>query len=130
MLVAIITRYPGIRSLFYHPKDCEQALPTFKERWTWEHQDCGEEWDFYLKYTLHCLSDSDLTALMENELPSELGRLELQEDDGPWTLIKIPIKKLLSICRSILIFTHGCTRIYKLPDTFQAQSRNVTHTPN
>lgn len=97
MLVATITRYPGIRRLFYYPKDCGQALSTFKEHCIRAHQDCGEEWKFYLDYTLHCLSDNELAALLEKEIPSELGRLELPKDD--WN--KVPIEELLSFCRSV-----------------------------
>jgi hypothetical protein len=75
MLIVVITRYPGTRRLFYHPKDCRQVLSTFKEHWSipgfWG------EMEIYLDYTLHCLSDSELSALVEKELPSELGRLQL-----------------------------------------------------
>ena len=120
MLVSIITRYPGIRRLFYHPKDCKQALSTFKEHRTRTYEDCGEEWNFYLDYTLHCLSDSELTALVEKGLPSELGRVKLPEDD--WN--KVPIEELLFFCRSILDFICGC--VFHLPDTFEVQSRSLT----
>ena len=106
MLVSIITRYPGVRRLFYDPKGCGQALSTFKENWTRTYEDCGEEWNFYLDYTLHCLSDSELTALVEKELPSELGRLELPED---WN--KVPIEELLSLCRSVLYFICRCNLV-------------------
>ncbi|KAF8803961.1 hypothetical protein BYT27DRAFT_6703919 [Phlegmacium glaucopus] len=107
MLVAVITRYPGIRRLFYHPKDSGQALSTFKEHWTRAHQDCGDRWNFYRDYSLYCLSDSELTALVEKKLPSELGRLELQVVEDDWN--KIPIEKLLSFCWSVLGSIRGCT---------------------
>ena len=125
MLVAIITRYPGIRRLFYHPKDCGQVLSTFKEDWIRAHHNCGEGWNFYMNYTLHCLSDSELTALVEKELPSQLGRLELPEDD--WN--KVPIEELLSFCRSVPNFTCGCTWFAYLA-LFQAQSQSLTHIPS
>ena len=114
MLIAVITRYPGTRRLFYHPKDREQALSTFKKHWTRAYQDCGEIWKFYLDYTLHCLSDGELSVMVEKELPSELGRLELPEDD--WN--KVPTEELLSFCRSVLDFTCGWMYFVCSPDTF------------
>ncbi|KAF8800987.1 hypothetical protein BYT27DRAFT_7148106 [Phlegmacium glaucopus] len=102
IIVAVVTRYPGIRRLFYQPECSEQVLSTFKENWTRLHQDCGGRWTFYRDYTLHCLSDSEPTALVEKELPSELGRLELSEDN--WD--KMPIENLLSLCSSIPEFNY------------------------
>jgi len=104
MLIAVITRYPGIRRLFYHPKDSGQAISSFEKHWTREHQPCGNSWIFYRDYTLHCLSDNEITALVEKELPSKLGHLELLEDD--WN--KTPIESLLSFCRPVLRFTRAC----------------------
>ncbi|KAF8809741.1 hypothetical protein BYT27DRAFT_7187611 [Phlegmacium glaucopus] len=119
MLVAVITRYPGIRRLFYHPEDSEQALLKFKKHWTRIHQDCGDRWIFYRDYTLHCLSDSKLAALVEGESPSDLARLEMLKED--WS--KVPIEELLSFCRSFF-----CLWMYFicLSDTFKAQSRSLT----
>lgn len=117
ILVAVITRYPGIRHLFYHPKGSEQMLSTFKKNWTRAHQDCGDSWTFYRDYTLHCLSDSKLTALVEEKLPSKFACL-LEDSCG-----RVPIEELLSLCRSVPFFFPADALI---PHFDQAQSRSLT----
>jgi len=98
ILVDVITLYPGIRQLFYHPTGSKKSLPpagsNFKDLWDRHHQGCGEEWNFYRDFAAYCLTDSPLTKLVESKLPSEFGRLKLLGDN----LNKAPVESLLSFC--------------------------------
>jgi len=121
ILVSVITRYPGIRRLFCYRKDSRKAPasnPPFKDLWTREYQDCGEKWTFYRDFAIFCISKSELTELVENELPSKLGCLEVGE--GSWN--NGPMETLLALCRTIPEFNfsklcaiHYLTGILELP---------------
>jgi len=102
ILVAVVTRYPGIRRLFHHPKYSKTVSPLaassshFKNLWNRPHQQCGEEWTFYRDFAIYCLTDGPLTTLVESVLPSKFGQLKLLESDD-WN--KDPIEILCSFCR-------------------------------
>lgn len=101
ILVAVITRYPGIRCLFHNLKSSEKASPPpdashFQDLWN-RPEPCGEEWTFYRDFAIYCLGDSGPpTKLVESELPSKFGQLNSLENN----LNKDPIENLLSFCRS------------------------------
>jgi len=63
--------------------------------WARPHQpECGEEWSFYRDFAVYCLSEGDLTRLVESELPSEIGQLNPLENN----LNRVPVEILLSFC--------------------------------
>lgn len=115
ILVVVVTRYPSIRHLFHSHKDIRkssQTDPSFQKLWMRQNQSCGAEWDFYRNLAIYCISKSELTDLVENERPSNLGRLELVDGD----LSSVPIESLLSWCRSAPDFTFLDTLTYYTKD--------------
>ncbi|KAJ6517456.1 hypothetical protein C8R47DRAFT_253815 [Mycena vitilis] len=93
IVVAVITRYPGVRCVFHSYKDLKKASrtdPPFHLLWSRPHQTCDEEWNFYRNFALFCISESTLTSLVEAEPPSKLSRIGSNEHDT-W----VPIESLL-----------------------------------
>ncbi|KAF7355821.1 hypothetical protein MVEN_00910300 [Mycena venus] len=99
ILVAMITRYPGIRRLLHTHQDLRRELatdPSLSSAWKRPYQSCGEEWTFYRNFAVFCISDNafESTKLMEAELPSTLSRVKLEGN-----LNKVPIEILLGHSR-------------------------------
>ncbi|KAJ7799138.1 hypothetical protein B0H14DRAFT_1710966 [Mycena olivaceomarginata] len=95
ILVAMITRYPGIRRTLHADKDLRRASATDSSLisvWNRPHQDCGEEWGFYRDFAVFCISDTafKLTQLVETGPPSHLSRITLKSLSD-----KVPIEELL-----------------------------------
>ncbi|KAJ7675990.1 hypothetical protein DFH06DRAFT_1318133 [Mycena polygramma] len=81
MLVVVITRYPGIRHLFRTHEDLKSASvtdPHLGSLWKRD-QWCDEDWQFHRDFAVFCISDSDVTKLVEAEPPSKLSRLPTLE---------------------------------------------------
>ncbi|KAJ7221285.1 hypothetical protein GGX14DRAFT_388474 [Mycena pura] len=94
ILISVITRYPGVRSIFWTHKALKKVSKTdpssLSSLWDRPYQSCTEEWVFYRDLAAFSLSQSHLTKLVEDELPSKLSRVEL---DDSWNVV--PIEQLL-----------------------------------
>jgi hypothetical protein len=120
ILVAIITRYPGLRQHFYDHKDLRnnenQSGIDFENLWRRQLQSCGEEWNFYRDLAAFCISENDLAKLVEADKPSEVAVVKLEDGN----LNKVPIEILLGWCRSVpnsdLLNTSGGLDLHKDPD--------------
>ncbi|KAJ7657268.1 hypothetical protein DFH06DRAFT_1473256 [Mycena polygramma] len=92
ILITVITRYPGLRRLFYRHKNSKESSANdsqFSSRWKRPYQSCDDVWTFYMEFALFCISESDLTQLVEAEPPSKLSRII--EGGDTW----VPIETLL-----------------------------------
>ncbi|KAF7333883.1 Non-specific serine/threonine protein kinase [Mycena venus] len=100
ILIAMITRYPGLRRHFCDHKDLRnsenQSGTDFENLWRRHLQSCGEEWNFYRELAAFCISENDLAKLVEADKPSEVAVVKLEEGN----LNKVPIETLLGWCRS------------------------------
>ncbi|KAJ6510330.1 hypothetical protein C8R45DRAFT_963762 [Mycena sanguinolenta] len=106
ILVALITRYPGLRRALRdckHLKKASQTDPSFKKLWKPRYDfDAGEDWEFHRNFVAFCLSDLDhdsknvLIKLVETGPPSQLGRVEFEQG----TLNPVPIEILVGVSRS------------------------------
>jgi hypothetical protein len=93
VLVAVITRYPGLRRQLQTHRDLKKTSendPSLNSLWNRPDQFCGDEWNFYRAFAVFCISETALTRLMESEKPSMLCRIDLRG-----TLNKVPIEELL-----------------------------------
>ncbi|KAJ7440310.1 hypothetical protein B0H11DRAFT_2292982, partial [Mycena galericulata] len=95
ILVAMITRYPGVRRTLHADKELRRVSatdPSLCSVWKRPHQDCGEEWSFYRDFVVFCMSNDafQLTKLVETEPPHRLSRITLANQSD-----KVPIEELL-----------------------------------
>ncbi|KAJ7510599.1 hypothetical protein B0H11DRAFT_1029894, partial [Mycena galericulata] len=109
ILVAIITRYPGIRRPFHSHEDLKKASatdPSLSSVWKRPYLACDDEWIFYRNFAAFCISDNTFkhTTLMEAEPPSSLSRVKFEtrlgtqgEEEEIWN--NVPIETLLGEAR-------------------------------
>ncbi|KAJ7771514.1 hypothetical protein B0H16DRAFT_1513779 [Mycena metata] len=99
ILVAMITRYPGIRCTLRADKDLKKVSatdPSLSSVWKRPYQSGGAEWSFYRDFAVFCISDNafEFTQLLEAEPPGDLSRLTLEHLSE-----KVLIEKLLGHAR-------------------------------
>ncbi|KAJ7624280.1 hypothetical protein DFH06DRAFT_1305162 [Mycena polygramma] len=93
IVIAVTTRYPGVRHLFNRHQDLKEASetdPPFHLLWSRPHQACDDEWSFYRDFAIFCISENNLTHLVEAEPPSKLSRIRFTGNDT-----RVPVETLL-----------------------------------
>jgi hypothetical protein len=77
-IMMLTTRYPGLRRLFNRhllERGVEDSPMAIASLWMRPGDEVSLEWQFLLKFTAFCISKSEVSDLLEEVQPSELGSL-------------------------------------------------------
>jgi hypothetical protein len=81
--VALSTRYPGLRRRFLHSSDVEHVRPLeddIASVWNRPNDTCGEHWHFARNFAAACIVDQDVSSLVEDTPPEQLGSVVTPSD--------------------------------------------------